>query len=152
MKKLLSFIFMLAAFSATAYAAVNINTATQAQLQMLHGIGPTKAKAIVDHRKENGAFKSVDDLRKVNGIESATVTRLRKDLSVSGPTVIPKKTVSSAQAKPSVKKAASSAKTRSPAKAKPAAKTKSTTKAKSGTKTKPATKTKSTTKAKSAAK
>lgn len=146
MKKLLSIIFMLLAYSAAAYAAVNINTATQAQLQTLHGLGPTKAKAIIDYRKENGEFKSVDDLRKVNGIGSATVTRLRRDLSVSGPTVIPKKTGSPAKAKPSVKKTASSAKTKSAAKAKPATKARSTTKAKSGTKAK------STTKAKPAAK
>ena len=69
---------------AGAQAAVNINTATQAELETLQGIGPTKTKAIIDHRKKNGSFKSADDLQKVSGIGPATVQKLRKDITVSG--------------------------------------------------------------------
>ncbi|MCC2682697.1 MAG: Competence protein ComEA helix-hairpin-helix region [Nitrosospira multiformis] len=50
-------------FSGAAFAAVNINTATQAELESLQGIGPAKAKAILDYRKKKGSFKSVDDLQ-----------------------------------------------------------------------------------------
>ncbi|WP_371926504.1 ComEA family DNA-binding protein [Chromobacterium sp. IIBBL 290-4] len=67
-----------------ALAAVNLNTATQQQLEALKGIGPAKAKAIVDYRTKNGPFKTVDDLKKVSGIGDKTLEKLRKDLAVSG--------------------------------------------------------------------
>jgi competence protein ComEA len=82
MKKLLLIIVTLLALAGTAFAAVNINTATQAELESLQGIGPAKAKAIVDHRKKNGPFKSADDLQNVNGIGPTTMKRLRKDITV----------------------------------------------------------------------
>ncbi len=48
---------------------VNVNTADAATLaKELDGIGPAKAQAIVDYRQKNGAFKSADDLLKVEGI------------------------------------------------------------------------------------
>ena len=48
---------------------VNVNTADAATLaRELDGIGPAKAQAIVDYRQKNGAFKSADDLLKVEGI------------------------------------------------------------------------------------
>lgn len=56
-----------------AFAQVNINTATKDELDGLKGIGPTKAQAIVDFRKKNGPFKSVDDLQNVPGIGPATL-------------------------------------------------------------------------------
>ncbi|KAF0101577.1 MAG: competence protein ComEA [bacterium] len=49
-------------FSLSAWAAVDINTATQSELEAVKGIGPAKAKAIVEHRQKSGPFKSVDDL------------------------------------------------------------------------------------------
>ena len=82
MKKLFLIIVTLFGLAGAAFAAVNINTATQAELESLQGIGPAKAKAIVDHRKKNGPFKSADDLQNVNGIGPATMKRLRKDLTV----------------------------------------------------------------------
>lgn len=75
---------MLVALAGPVYAAVNINTATQGELETLQGIGPAKAKAIVDHRKKNGPFKSPGDLEKVNGIGPATMKQLRKDITVGG--------------------------------------------------------------------
>ena len=71
-------------FSLTAMAAIDVNTASQAQLEALNGIGPAKAKAIVDYRTKNGAFKSVDDLDKVSGIGKATLEKIRKDVAVGG--------------------------------------------------------------------
>jgi len=47
---------------------LNINTATIEEFQMLPGIGEATAKNIVEYRKVNGPFQSVDDLLKVKGI------------------------------------------------------------------------------------
>jgi competence protein ComEA len=47
---------------------VNLNTATQAQLEELPGIGPTYAQAIIAERERRGGFRSVNDLRSVRGI------------------------------------------------------------------------------------
>lgn len=69
-------------FSLSAWAAVDINTATQSELEAVKGIGPAKAKAIVEHRQKSGAYKSVDDLTKVKGFGKASVDKLRNDLTV----------------------------------------------------------------------
>lgn len=90
MKKLFLIIVMLFAFTGGAYAAVNINSATQAELETLQGIGPAKAKAIIDHRKKSGLFRSPDDLEKVKGIGPTTMKRLRKDITVGGTTTVRK--------------------------------------------------------------
>lgn len=63
-----------------AFAAVDLNTADEAALDGLKGVGPVKAKAIVDERKKNGPFKSVDDVQaRVKGIGPATVAGWKKD-------------------------------------------------------------------------
>ena len=49
-------------------AKVNLNTASEAQLEGLPGIGPTYAQAIVAERQRRGGFKSVNELRTVHGI------------------------------------------------------------------------------------
>lgn len=61
---------------------VNVNTATQAELEMLPGIGAALAKRIIDYRTQQGPFRSVNDLDKVNGIGPRTVERLRPLVSV----------------------------------------------------------------------
>lgn len=71
-------------WAGVALAQININTATTEQLDGLKGIGPTKAKAIVDYRKKNGPFKSVDELQNVPGIGPSTLNDLRRDVVVSG--------------------------------------------------------------------
>ena len=63
---------------------VNINQADAEALQQnLSGIGPVKAKAIIDYRKTNGAFKSVEDIQKVPGIGEALYKRNRNNLSTT---------------------------------------------------------------------
>jgi len=90
MKKLFLIIVTLFALTSAAFAAVNINTATQAELETLQGIGPAKAKAIVDHRRKNGPFKSADDLQNVSGIGPVTMKRLRKDVTVGTASAVKK--------------------------------------------------------------
>lgn len=47
---------------------VNINTATQTELETLPGIGPSLALKIINYRNENGKFKDIEDLKNVSGI------------------------------------------------------------------------------------
>jgi competence protein ComEA len=62
-------------------ATLNLNTATQAQLETLPGIGPTLALAIIDYRQRHGGFRSVNELRQVRGIGDRRFADL-KDLVV----------------------------------------------------------------------
>ncbi|MDQ3495747.1 MAG: helix-hairpin-helix domain-containing protein [Pseudomonadota bacterium] len=69
---------LLIAGSAFASDKVNINTADAATLaQVLVNVGPSKAEAIVAHRKEHGAFKSPEQLAMVKGIGLKTVEKNR---------------------------------------------------------------------------
>ncbi|MFN3715165.1 MAG: ComEA family DNA-binding protein [Thiobacillus sp.] len=67
-----------------AWAAVDLNTATQSELEAVKGLGPAKAKAIIAYRDANGKFKSVDDLDKVKGFGKASIDKLRGELTVGG--------------------------------------------------------------------
>ena len=58
--------------SADQSGLLNINTATIQQLEALPGIGPVKARAIVDYRQKNGAFERPEQIRQVSGIGPAT--------------------------------------------------------------------------------
>ena len=61
---------------------VNINEATADDLDRLPGIGPSTARAIVDHRTRNGPFATVDDLLAVRGIGPAKLAELRQFVRV----------------------------------------------------------------------
>ncbi|ATH59954.1 MULTISPECIES: helix-hairpin-helix domain-containing protein [Staphylococcus] len=63
-------------------AAININTATESQLISIPGIGQTKAKSIIEYREQNGDFKSLDQLKEINGIGAKTVEKLSSYLSI----------------------------------------------------------------------
>lgn len=56
---------------------VNINTATQKELETLPGIGPTKAQDIINYRTQNGPFKSIEDIVKVKGIGEKTFESIK---------------------------------------------------------------------------
>ncbi len=89
MKKILMpFIMLCLMFSLHAFAAVNINTATSTELQTLKGIGPKKAKSIINYRNKNGKFKSIKDLENVKGIGPELVKKVKRDASVSGRTTV----------------------------------------------------------------
>ena len=84
MKKIL---LALVAFFMTvgmAFAAVDINSADEKGLDAIKGVGPAKAKLIVDERKKNGPYKSLDDVAaRVKGIGEKTVAGWKKDGSVT---------------------------------------------------------------------
>ena len=61
---------------------LDLNLASQDDLQRLPGIGRGLAARIVDSRAQRGTFESVDDLRRVRGIGAATLTRLRPLLAI----------------------------------------------------------------------
>ena len=63
---------------------VDINKATAQELEMLPQVGPALAQRIVEFRKQQGAFKSVDDLLKVQGIGEKLLLRLRERVTVGG--------------------------------------------------------------------
>lgn len=61
---------------------INVNRATAAQLDSLDGIGPVIAKRIIEYRKVNGPFATVEDLQKVSGIGTAKFAIIKSKLRV----------------------------------------------------------------------
>lgn len=86
MKKLLLVLITWFAFLGLAFAGtpVDLNSANQAQLETVNGVGPVKAKAIIEYRTKHGPFKSVDDLQKVTGFGKKSVDKLRGEVAVGG--------------------------------------------------------------------
>lgn len=62
---------------------VNINRASVAELDQLPGVGPSTARAIVEHRERHGPYATVDDLLAVRGIGPAKLAEMRPMVSVS---------------------------------------------------------------------
>jgi len=65
-----------------AFAALNINTASQSELEGIKGLGPEKAKAIITYRETNGNFKHLEDLDNVKGFGKASIEKLKGELTV----------------------------------------------------------------------
>jgi competence protein ComEA len=61
---------------------VNLNTATQAQLEALPGVGPKAAERLIEYRKQNGSFKKVEDLMNVKGFGEKTFLKLKPMITV----------------------------------------------------------------------
>lgn len=96
--------FMMVVFSSNAFAAkknstagvkegkavqqvvskkIDINSASKNQLEQLPGIGPKIAERISTYRKDNGPFKTIDDLLKVKGIGPKMLEKMRPLISLS---------------------------------------------------------------------
>jgi competence protein ComEA len=61
---------------------INLNTATQTQLEALPGIGPSTAEKIIQYREDNGPFERVEDLLKIPGIGPETLDKIRSLVKV----------------------------------------------------------------------
>jgi competence ComEA-like helix-hairpin-helix protein len=70
----------------TLTGTVNVNTATVDELQLLPGIGESRAKAVVAMRKQRGGFKSIAELTDVKGIGDAALAKLRPFARIEGKT------------------------------------------------------------------
>jgi competence protein ComEA len=83
MKLVFFSLVLLLVFATGVFAKVNINTASVAELEALPGIGPAKATAIVKYREEKGNFKSVQDLKNVQGISDKLYEKISGEIEVA---------------------------------------------------------------------
>ena len=84
---------------------VNVNTADASQLALLPRVGPSVAQKIIDFRKENGPFKSAEDLMLVQGIGEKTYQLLKPYVAVSGETTLKEKVKAGKTSPPAKEKA-----------------------------------------------
>lgn len=61
---------------------VNLNTATDTELQSLPGVGPSKAKSIIEYREKNGGFKSIDEIKNIKGIGESSFEKLKDKITI----------------------------------------------------------------------
>ncbi|WP_035539387.1 ComEA family DNA-binding protein [Paraburkholderia hospita] len=120
-KLLMLFVALVLSLSAGFAAAVEVNSADQAALESVKGIGPAHAKAIIDERTKNGPFKDADDLaNRVKGIGQKSVKNLEAaGLTINGssapPTGSPAKAPAGTMSKSTPAPAATTAQTPAPA-------------------------------------
>ena len=63
--------------AASASSPINLNTATQAQLETLPGVGSRTAQLIVEHRQKNGGFKKIEELMNIKGIGEKSFLKIK---------------------------------------------------------------------------
>ena len=68
--------------SSSVTGIININRATAKELDKLPGIGPVIASRIVEYRKINGSFQTIEDLKKVQGIGASTLEKFKSKIRV----------------------------------------------------------------------
>ena len=59
-------------------AKININTASQTELETLPGVGPSIALSIINYRKENGKFNNIEDVQNVSGIGESKFNKIKE--------------------------------------------------------------------------
>ena len=80
------FLVVVLMFSGFAIAAekIDLNTATQAQLESLAGIGPALAERIINYRQTK-PFASIEEIKEIKGIGDATFLKIQNMITVSAP-------------------------------------------------------------------
>ena len=61
---------------------ININTANESELDTLPGIGPSRAKDIINYREKVGAFKSIEEIKNVSGIGEAAFEKMKEIITI----------------------------------------------------------------------
>ncbi len=69
--------------SVAADGRININTASEAQLCEIPGIGATRAAAIAAYRQEHGGFSSIEEIMNVSGIKEGTYAKIKDRITVN---------------------------------------------------------------------
>ena len=90
MKNLILALFMCLVLAGVAARRSTSTQRSKEELTSLKGVGDKRAQEIIDYRKKNGDFKSVDDLEKVPGIGPGIMKQIRSQVSVSGKTTVDK--------------------------------------------------------------
>jgi competence protein ComEA len=62
---------------------ININSASEEELTALTGVGPAKAKAIIDYRTDHGLYKSIEEIMNVTGIGEKSFEKLKDEITVA---------------------------------------------------------------------
>lgn len=61
---------------------VNINSATEAELTKISGVGASKAKDIIEYREQNGGFKQIEDIKNIKGIGDALFEKIKDSITI----------------------------------------------------------------------
>lgn len=68
--------------SSTKNYKININRATQAELETIPGVGPSTALKIITYRNENGKYKSIEDIKNVSGIGDSKYEKMKNYITI----------------------------------------------------------------------
>lgn len=63
-------------------SVININTAPLEELKKITGVGDVKAQSIIDYRDKNGGFKSIEELKNIDGIGSKTFEKIKDQVGI----------------------------------------------------------------------
>ena len=68
--------------SSTINSKININKATQTELETIPGVGPSTALKIINYREENGKFSNIEDIKNISGIGDSKFNNIKEYISV----------------------------------------------------------------------
>jgi comEA protein len=64
--------------NSTVIKRITLNTANQAELESIPGVGPVTARRIIDFREKNGRFQSIEELMEIKGIGQKTIQKIER--------------------------------------------------------------------------